>query len=62
MALLLDSHSPGVYDAAITQYKTMVGYLKWENMGIITIHGMETRDTMKTHVDLEKVYELGKQL
>ncbi len=36
-ALLTDSHSEGVYDAAIAMYKSTCAYCKWEDQGIVTI-------------------------
>lgn len=36
MALLLSSYSPGVYDAAIQQYKYLLGFWKAEDAGIVT--------------------------
>lgn len=45
-ALLLDSHSEGVYDAAIAMYKSTCAYCKWEDLGIVTISGMTERDSM----------------
>ena len=54
-ALLLDSHSEGVYDAAIAMYK-------WEDQGIITISGMTERDSMASSPKLEEVRELARKL
>ena len=54
-ALLLDSGSPGVYDAAISQYKAICSYLKWEDKGIVTIPGMKQKGDMAQSADLEKV-------
>lgn len=42
-ALLLDAGADHVFDAAIAQYKAMTSYLKWEDMGIITVPNMETQ-------------------
>ena len=61
-ALLLDSGSDGVYDAAVAQYKGMTGYLKWTDLGIITIPDMLSKGTMKDSPVLEKVYKLGRSL
>lgn len=61
-ALLLDSGSDGVYDAAIAQYKAMTGYLEWEDLGIITAPGMSSKGAMKESPALEKVYQLGLSL
>lgn len=62
VALLLDSCSEGVYDAAITQYKAMNAYLRWEDQGIITIAGMEAKGDMKDAPKLASVFELGRSL
>ena len=61
-ALLLDSHSEGVYDAAIAAYKATCAYCKWEDQGIITISGMEERDSMSSSPKLEEVRELARKL
>lgn len=60
--LLLDSGSPGVYDAAIAMYKGMTGYLHWEDKGIITISGMTDKGSMAQSPELKKAYELGRTL
>ena len=60
--LLLDSASPGVYDAAIAQYKGTVEYLNWEDKGIIAISGMTDKGSMAGSPELQKVYELAKSL
>lgn len=61
-ALLLDSHSEGVYDAAIAMYKSACAYCKWENQGIVTISGMTERDSMASSPKLEEVRELARKL
>ena len=61
-ALLLDSGSPGVYDAAISQYKAICSYLKWEDKGIVTIPGMKQKGDMAQSADLEKVCQLARSL
>jgi len=40
-ALLLSSMSQGVYDGAIGQYKSMIGYMGLEDAGIVTAAGDE---------------------
>lgn len=62
VALLLNSGAPGVYDAAIAQYKATNTYLKWEDNGIITISGMDTKGAMKNSDKLKEVFEFGKSL
>ena len=61
-ALLLDSASDHVFDAAIAQYKAMTSYLKWEDKGIITIYGMENKGDMKDSERLDEVIKLAKSL
>ena len=61
-ALLLDSHSEGVYDAAIAMYKSTCAYCKWEDLGIVTISGMTERDSMASSPKLEEVRELARKL
>ena len=62
VALLLDSGSDGVYDAAIAAYKAMSAYLKWEDMGIVTIPGMAEKGDMATNPKLVDVRALGASL
>ena len=62
VALLLDSGSDGVYDAAIAAYKAMCGYLKWESMGIVTIPGMAEKGDMASNPKLADVRALGASL
>ena len=61
-AFLLDSHSEGVYDAAIAMYKSTCAYCKWEDLGIVTISGMTERDSMASSPKLEEVRELARKL
>ena len=61
-ALLLDSHSEGVYDAAIAMYKSTCAYCKWKDQGIVTISGMIERDSMASSSKLEEVRELARKL
>lgn len=61
-ALLLDSASDGVYQAAVAQYKAMCAYLKWEDQGILTISGMEEKGSMKASPRLREAYALGKSV
>ncbi len=61
-ALLLDSASDHVYEAAIAQYKMTCSYLKWEDKGIIAIPGMEDKNSMKENSALEEVYKLALSL
>ena len=61
-ALLLDSHSEGVYDAAIAMYKATCSYCKWEDQGIVTISGMTERTSMASSPKLDEVRALAKRL
>ena len=61
-ALLLDAGADHVFDAAIAQYKAMTSYLKWEDMGIITVPNMENKGSMTTAPNLEAVVKLGESL
>ena len=60
--LLPDSHSEGVYDAAIAMYKSTCAYCKWEDQGIITISGMTERESMASSPKLKEVRELARKL
>lgn len=62
VALLLNSGAPGVYDAAIAQYKATNSYLKWEDKGIITIAGMEDKGSVNDSKKLQEVFEFGKSI
>ena len=61
-ALLLDSHSEGVYDAPIAMYKSTCAYCKWDDQGIVTISGMTDRDSMASSPKLDEVRELARKL
>ena len=61
-ALLLDAGADHVFDAAIAQYKAMTSYLKWEDMGIITVPNMENKGSMATAPNLDAVVRLGDSL
>ena len=62
VALLLDSGSDGVYTAAISAYKDMNAYLKWEDMGIITVPGMAEKGDMAQNPKLTEVRAFGASL
>ena len=57
-ALLLSSHSPGVYDAAIMQYKLVSGFCGYEDTGVVTAKA----DEQKTEATAQKVKELVAKL
>lgn len=61
-ALLLDSYSDGVYDAAIAQYRATCAYCEWEDQGIVTISGMTERNSMATSPKLDEVRALARKL
>ena len=46
-ALLLSSGSPGVYDAAVAQFKPCMAYVGIEIAGILTSHGEEYKSEAK---------------
>ncbi len=60
-SLLLDSHSEGVYNAAIAMYESTCAYCKWEDRGIVTISGMTERDSMASSPKLKEVRELARK-
>ena len=62
VAMLLDSGSDGVYEAATAAFKGMCSYLKWENMGIITIPGMVNKGDMANNPKLDDVRKFGASL
>lgn len=61
-ALLLDSHSEAVYDAAIAMYKSACAYCKWADQGIVAISGMTERGSMASSPKLKEVRELARKL
>lgn len=61
-ALLLDAGADHVFDAAITQYKAMTSYLKWEDMGVIKVPNMLEKGSMKVCPQLEEVRKFGESL
>lgn len=61
-SLLLNAGANHVFDAAISQYKAMVSYLKWEDMGIICIPNMITKGKMNDSPMLSDVKLLGEKL
>jgi multimeric flavodoxin WrbA len=57
-ALLLSSHSPAVYDAAIAEYKSIAGFCGYEDTGIVTAK----LDEQKTDETKQKVLDLVAKL
>jgi len=57
-ALLLSSHSPNVYEAAITEYKLIAGFCGYEDTGIVTAK----IDEQKTEATKQKIAELVTKL
>ena len=58
MAMLLSSGSPGVYNAAVCQYKDMLSYMGIGNSGIITAAGRENKSPEK----LEEIKEFARTI
>jgi multimeric flavodoxin WrbA len=46
-AMFLSSGSPGVYDAPVSEYKSMLKYFGATNMGIITAYGSQNNSEEK---------------
>jgi len=61
-ALLLNSHSQNVFNGAVSMYKDLLRYLKWEDKGIVTIDGMSSLDSMKNDPRLQQVVDLANSL
>ena len=61
-ALLLDSHSPGVFAAIETIYDSICSFLNWENKGIISISGMTEIGDMRKAPEFAEVFNLGKSI
>lgn len=62
VAMLLNSGADGVYDSAIASYKAMSAYLKWEDLGIITVPNMAEKGDMANDPKLEEIREFGASL
>ena len=56
--MLLSSGSPGVYDAAIAQFKGYTAYTGIEDVGVITAHGAENKSEAK----MNEIREFAKKL
>lgn len=61
-AMLLDSGSPGVYNAAQTQLKDICEYLGWKNMGAITAPGMVEKGSIFQSSALQQVQTFAENL
>ena len=59
---LLNSGSDGVYEAVLTMYRNICGYLNWQDQGIITAPNMSYKGAMQDAPALKAAYELGKGL
>ena len=57
-AMFLSSGSPGVYDAPISEYKSILRFFGATNMGIITANG----DENKSEAKLKELRDLGLSL
>lgn len=62
IAMLLNSGSDKVYDAAEAQLNDISSYLKWENKGIIKISGMVEKGSMHNTTELQKVRVFAENL
>lgn len=60
--LLLDSHSPNVFEGAIATFHSMNRYLKWESAGIVTLDGMTSKGCVADDPRLEEVRKLAAAL
>lgn len=58
MALLVSSHSPGVYDGATAEFRDICNYWKVENMGTVTAK----LDEQKTDATKQKIQDLVARL
>ncbi len=58
MALLVSSHSPGVYDGAMAEFRDICNYWKVENTGVVTAK----IDEQKTEETSKKIAELVSKL
>lgn len=61
-ALLLDAGADNVFTAAITQYREMTAYLKWENKGIVCVPNMKEKGSMANAPQLDEVIKLAESL
>lgn len=61
-AMLLDSHSPRVYDAPTALLRALCAYLGWENKGVLAIPGMTQKGDMKKPENLARVREFAQNL
>ena len=61
-AMLLDSGSPGVYNAAQAQLKDICDYLNWENKGAFTAPGMVEKGSIYQSAALAQVRTFAENL
>ena len=57
-----DAEAQGVYEAVLTMYRNICGYLNWQDQGIITAPNMSYKGAMQDAPALKAAYELGKGL
>ena len=57
-ALLLSSHSPNVYDGAISEYKGIIAFCGYEDIGIVTAKA----DEQKTDATRDRILELVRKI
>lgn len=60
--LLLDSHSPNVFDSAIAMFQSMNRYFKWESLGIVAMDGMTAKGSAADDPRLEEIRKIANSL
>ena len=60
MALLLSSHSPGVYSGAIAEYKDICNYWQAEDSGIVTAK-LDEQKTEQTKAKIARAFHFPMQ-
>ncbi|MBR0191902.1 MAG: flavodoxin family protein [Thermoguttaceae bacterium] len=57
--VLLDSHSPNVFDGAVAMFEAMCRYLKWDLAGVLKLDGMTAKGCVAEDPRLEDVKRLA---
>ncbi len=60
--LLLDSHSPNVFDSAIAMFQGVNRYFKWESLGIVALDGMTSKGSAADDPRLEEIRKIADSL
>jgi len=60
--VLLDSHSPNVFDGAVAMFEAMSRYLKWELAGVLKLDGMTAKGCVAEDPRLEDVKKLAEMI